>query len=406
MADNKVFAPLFVAGYGAGKSFVLVYNAVRDVLKFRGCKVGIYAPTHDLLELNLVPAIETYLDERGIKHAYNKSKHIMSLPGERQLLFRSMDNPSRIVAYEVYTSHVDEADLMATAKKGEEGWNRIIARNRQKWMKSKNVVHPDHFNMVSAYSTPESYKFTYQRWKKSPGDGYKYVVAPTRSNWNLDDSFVKNLEDTYTPAQCKAYLEGIWTNIFTGSVYSYYDRDKHNSDRTINKGDVLHVGQDFNYGGSCGCVHVHDDGKLIRVDEYAAQDTEQVVEVIKERYAGHQVIVYPDATGARGNSNAAPSDIAIIKQRGYQVKAKKINPRITDRINSVQRLLYNNRYAINVDKCPRGAEAIEEHAFSDTTGLPEKFAGPATIDDWNDAAGYCAAFLHPIKKINTQALEL
>ncbi len=219
MESHRVPFPLFVAGYGAGKSFVLVFNAIRDVMLFRGCKVGIYAPTHDLLSLNLVPAIEQHLDDRGIKHNMNHSKHIMRLPGDRQLIFRSMDNPNRIVAYEVYRSHVDEADLMVTLKKGKEAWDRIIARNRQK--------HPDldsHFNMVSAYSTPESYKFTYQRWKKEPGEGYKYVVAPTRSNWTLPDSFIANLEDTYTPAQCKAYLEGIWTNIFTGSVYSYYDR--------------------------------------------------------------------------------------------------------------------------------------------------------------------------------------
>ncbi len=161
MSDYRVPFPLFVAGYAAGKSFVLAYNAVRDVLLFRGCKIGVYAPTHDLLELNLVPAIEQYLDSRGIKNQYNKSKHIMHLAGHRQIIFRSMDNPGRIVAYEVYRSHVDEADLMNTAKKGNEAWNRIIARNRQKWLiGGTDKIHPDHFNMVSAYSTPESFKFT------------------------------------------------------------------------------------------------------------------------------------------------------------------------------------------------------------------------------------------------------
>ena len=268
MAQNRVFAPLFVAGYASGKSFILVHNAVRDVLSFPGCRIGVYAPTHDLLALNLIPAIEALLDERGIKHTHNKSNHILHLSGNRQIIFRSMDNPSRIVAYEVYRSHVDEADLMNTARKGEEAWNRIIARNRQR--------HPDksqHFNMVSAYSTPESFKFTYQRWKKNPGEGYKYVVAPTRSNWNLDESFIKNLEDSYTPQQCKAYLEGIWTNIFTGSVYSYYDSDKHDTPRVVKPGDRLHIGQDFNFGGSCGAVYIKEDDTLYMVDEFAMQDT-------------------------------------------------------------------------------------------------------------------------------------
>jgi hypothetical protein len=398
MAGNKIFAPLFVAGYGSGKSFVLVHNVVRDVLLFNGCKIGVYAPTHDLLSLNLVPAIEELLDARGIKHTHNKSKHIMHLAGDRQIIFRSMDNPSRIVAYEVYRSHVDEADLMTTAKKGDEAWNRIIARNRQKHMAAPNKKHPDHFNMVSAYSTPESYKFTYQRWKKNPGEGYKYVVAPTRSNWNLDASFIDNLNDTYTPQQQKAYLEGIWTNISTGSVYSYYDRDKHDTKRIIKPGDMLHIGQDFNYGGSCGAVYVNENDSLYMVDEFAAQDTEQIVETARDRYDGHHCIFYPDATGNKNSTNASASDITMLKTGGFRVRAKSINPRITDRINAVQRLLYNNRFFINKGKCPKSAEAMEEHAFSETTGLPEKFTTPASVDDRNDGAGYCPAFLYPIKK--------
>lgn len=398
MAENKVFAPLFVAGYGSGKSYILVQNAVRDLLLFPGCKIGVYAPTHDLLSLNLVPAIEQYLDERGIKHSYNKSKHILSVAGDRKIYFRSMDNPARIVAYEVYRSHVDEADLMATAKKGEEAWNRIIARNRQKWMVGIDKIHPDNFNMVSAYSTPESYKFTYQRWKKAPGEGYKHVVAPTRSNETLDPSYIANLSDTYTPQQQKAYLEGIWTNITTGSVYSYYDRDKHDTARIVKSGDTLHIGQDFNYGGSCGAVYVKEDGTLFQVDEFAMQDTEQVTEFVQDKYGKHHVYFYPDATGDKNNSNASKSDISILKQAGFSVKANKTNPRIVDRINAVQRLFYNNRLFINKTACPKSADAFEEHAFSEITGLPEKFAQPASIDDRNDAAGYCPAYLFPIKK--------
>jgi len=393
MDDALVPFPLFVAGYGAGKSTVLVFNAIRDVLLFTGCKIGVYAPTHDLLSLNLVPAMVALLESMGIPYTHNKQAHIINLAGNRQLIMRSMDNPARIVAYEVYRSHVDEADLMNTAKKGQEAWDRIIARNRQ-----KHPDHKKHFNMVSAYSTPESYKFTYQRWKKNPGKGYKYVTAPTRSNWTLDDSFIENLEDSYTPQQQKAYLEGIWTNITTGSVYSYYDRDKHNTDRTVMKGDVLHIGQDFNYGGSCGAVYVKNDDTLLMVDEFAAQDTEQVVDFVKGKYKDNRCVFYPDATGNKNNSNASISDIAILRGAGFQVRANKTNPRITDRINSVQRLLYNNRYFINESTCPNSASAMEEHAFSETTGLPEKFATPASIDDRMDSAGYCPAFLFPIRK--------
>jgi len=402
---------------------------------FVGCKVGCYAPTHDLLDLNLVPRVEAELDSLGILYKMNNSKHVMNVEGNRKIYFRSMDNPKRIVAYEVYSSHVDEADLMINVKKATESWDRIIARNRQKWMRltkrGKWKKDKRSFNMVSAYSTPEGYKFTHKRWKKEPGEGYKYVQAPTSSNWNLDKSFIKNLKDTYTPEQCKAYLLGVWTNIFTGSVYSYFDRREHSTNRVLQPREPILVGSDFNYGGSCCSIYVPitrfermsdtDRAKLNKyrmyeaqttpiglkmVDELTVQDTEQMVSVLQSNYSNRQITIFPDASGSHGNSNASISDISMLKQAAFQIKAHRSNPRIENRINSVQRLLYNNLFEINVEQCPKSAESMEEHAYSEITGLPEKFTGPATIDDRNDAMGYPPAFLFPIKKVVTTVRQL
>ncbi len=442
MARNGVPFPLFVGGYGCGKSEILVTNVVRDVMLFPGCKVGCYAPTHDLLGLNLVPRLELELDNLGISYTMNNSKHIMNLEGDRKVYFRSMDNPARIVAYEVYRSHVDEADLMATAKKGEEGWNRIIARNRQIRVKRNGKKSKKHFNMVSAYTTPEGFKFTYKRWKKEPGTGYKYVTAPTSSNWNLDESFIKNLLDTYTPEQCKAYLQGLWCNIFSGTVYSYFDRDTHHTDRVLKPGEPIYVSCDFNYGGSCAAIYVpklicdvegvnllkYQKKHIVKgqmsmpsrtelyrlqqpvglnlIDEFAVMDTEQMVNKLQGDYAGRAITMFPDATGNKNATNASSSDIAMLKQADFQIKAHSINPRIVDRINAVQRLLYNNLFSVNTIACPKSTEALEEHAYSEVTGLPDKIAGPATVDDRNDATGYCPAYLHPIKKLTTTTTEI
>jgi len=434
MRNYRIPFPLFIGGYGCGKSFILAHNAIRDMFSFYGCKVGVYAPTHDLLSLNLVPIIEQLLTQMGLTYKHNKQQHIIYCMGS-QIIMRSMNDPGRIVAYEVYASHVDEADLMTTVQKGDDAWNRIIARNRQK--------HPDkkqHFNMVSAYSTPEGFKFTHQRWKKKPGIGYKYVQAPTSTNWNLDITFIQNLKNTYTPEQCVAYLEGIWTNIFTGSVYSYYDRDHHNTDRILLPNEQIYAGCDFNYGGSCVAIYVpktmaevkhitkdelKDIGSkpmsirekkaylnlfkevgLNMVDEFVANDTEEMVEILNGDYAGHPITMFPDATGNSNSTNASASDIAMLKQGGMAIKANSVNPRIVNRINSVQRLLHNDLLSINKRTCPRTAESIEEHAYNDVTGLPEKIAKPGSIDDRNDAMGYCPAFLFPIKKTITHVRSI
>lgn len=395
MCAEKVPFPLFIGGYGSGKSFILVHNAAQDVLSFRGCKVGIYAPTYDLLELNLVPAFEQYFDSIGIKQRYNGSKHIMHLPGDRKLIFRSLADERRIVAYEVYTSHVDEADLMPMDK-ASTVWDRVIGRNRQH--------HPKYgINTkitIAAYTTPESFRFTYNRWKKSPGDGYRYVRAPTWSNITISIPYVRGLIASYTEEQQRAYLAGIWTNLTSGNVYSYFNPDIHHTNRVIRSGDILHIGQDFNVGGCCGAVFVIDrepEFGIHQVDEFADVTTEDVVETLQSRYAGHRCILYPDSTGNSERSNASPSDIAILKQARYEIKADPTNPFIEDRVNAVQRLFYRDMLKINRYTCPESWSARMEHAYNKLTGKPEKYAGPGTVDDRNDAGDYPLEKLFPIR---------
>jgi hypothetical protein len=102
---------------------------------------------------------------------------------------RTMDNPSRIVAYEVADSIADELDTL-TVDKARDVWNKIIARNRQK--------KPDgSLNTVGVATTPEGFRFVYERWQKNPAPGYRLIKATTMSNAaNLPDGYI----DSCAPA--------------------------------------------------------------------------------------------------------------------------------------------------------------------------------------------------------------
>ena len=44
---------------------------------------------------------------------------------------------------------------------------------------------------------------------------------------------------------------------------------------------------------------------------------------IKERYAGHKITIYPDASGnSRKTVNASESDISLLRRAGFTVKSK------------------------------------------------------------------------------------
>lgn len=60
-------------------------------------------------------------------------------------------------------------------------------------------------------------------------------------------------------------------------------------------------------------------------------DTPDTVRVITEKWKsqGHRIVVYPDASGKNRKTNSASiSDIALLQQAGFDVRAKSANPRL------------------------------------------------------------------------------
>ena len=191
------------------------------------------------------------------------------------------------------------------------------------------------------------------------------------------------------------YLEGEFVSLTQNKVYHYFDRNTHGTDRTIQPGDRLHIGVDFNVGGCCAVVFVIDDDKPAAVDEFVSYDTRDIINNLQSRYQGHDVTIYPDSSGRSERTNASASDIDILLSAGYRVDAPPSNPFIRDRVNAMNSMLAHGRMSVNVDKCPRFATAMETQGYNER-GEPEKFNSHPAIDDWVDAPGYCISYLFPV----------
>lgn len=381
--------PLFVAGYGSGKSFVLIASALRDLFENPGANIGIYSPTYDLNRLNLEPRFIDALDEAGARYMYNKSTAVISVRGYGDVIFRSMDNPLKIVAYEVFRSHCDEIDTLPR-QKAEAVWNKIIARNRQTVM----VDGTRQPNRVTAYSTPEGFGFTYHRWAKG-GEGYEYVTAPTYSNPHIPEDYIDNLRATYPGQLVDAYIEGKWVNLTSGVVYTEYDRVKCRSAETIRADDDLYIGCDFNVGKQAACVYVKRGIIWHLVDELVDMlDTPEMIRIIKSKWPGRRVYIYPDASGgSRKTVDASISDIALLGQAGFYVRAKKSNPAVRDRIMAANAAFNSGVVLVNDTLAPESAACLEQQIYKN--GEPDKSAG---VDHQNDAATYPIAYELPIVK--------
>jgi len=96
-SENKY--PAICGGLGSGKSAAGTMRLILLLLADKGANGAYYMPIYDLLRLRAIPGIETDLDRIGIGYTTNKSDYSISLHnGYGKIIFRSYDNPERIVA--------------------------------------------------------------------------------------------------------------------------------------------------------------------------------------------------------------------------------------------------------------------------------------------------------------------
>ena len=224
--DDFVFSdaqfPAFVGGFGAGKSEALVTRLLLQKLRYPRLDVGYFAPTFDLVRLIGFSRFEEKLTQWQLPYKLNKTEKLLHLGTGGSVVFRTLDNPERIVGFEVADAGIDELDTLKP-EHAAAAWNKVIARCRQK--KGPGVA-----NTCAVATTPEGFRFAYQRWEKKRAAGYAIYRAPTYSNPYLPAGYIDSLRTTYPANLLEAYVEGRFVNLACGSVYPDFCRVKNHTD--------------------------------------------------------------------------------------------------------------------------------------------------------------------------------
>lgn len=398
----------YVAGFGSGKTFVGCASLCKFSWESPRINAGYFAPTYAQIRDIFYPTIDEVAHAFGLSakiHASNKEVDLYSGKKYRStIICRSMEKPGTIVGFKIGQALVDELDVMK-ADKARHAWRKIIARMRY------NVEGVR--NGIDVTTTPEGYKFVYEQFVKAPrekpelGQLYGLIQASTYDNAaNLPDDYIPSLRDSYPAQLIAAYLRGQFVNLTAGSVYPDFCRIANNSDAEERPGEPLHIGMDFNVLKMAAVVYVIRDGFPIAVGEFTdIRDTPAMCDAIKQRFSGHGISIYPDASGKNTSSKSASlSDISILKEAGFSVLANSQNPLIKDRVLSVNSMILNaqseRRFKVNTARCPKFTEALEQQAY-DANGMPDKTTGH---DHLNDAGGYFLVYRYPVKK--PQAMQI
>ena len=370
-----------VCGFGAGKTYGLVSKAVTLAAQNIGFVSALFEPVAPMLRDILERTMDDLLTEWQIPYTFRVSPlpeyTLTFAEGQHTILLRTMETWNRIRGQNLCAIGFDEADT-APMRVAQNATHMALAR-----LRSGNI------RQFYAATTPEGFGWAYKTFKSEATEDTLLIQARTEDNPHLPIDFIPSLIENYPAALIKAYINGEFVNLTTGTIYDRFDRAKHViTDLPDIDNEPLRVGIDFNVTNMSAVIGIRSGNGLVIIDEISgAHDTDALGAEIRRRYPDHRIYGYPDASGGNRSTNAAQTDIQILGTYGISNQSPKANPPVRDRLAAVQALLENGKGEIRLrisHTCKRMIECLELQCYTEK-GDPDKDAGH---DHMNDALGY------------------
>lgn len=249
--------------------------------------------------------------------------------------------------------------------------------------------------------TPKGRNHFYDLWATgvNGADDWESFQYTTLQGGNVPEEEVEQArhdldERTFNQEYCAEFVT------YQGIIYYAFNRELSVLDINDN-GGTLHVGMDFNLDPMSAVICLRNGQDLYAIDEIVmfGSNTDEMVDELKARYPSRNIIVYPDpASRQRKTSAGGRTDLSILQNAGFSVKAKKQHALVRDRINSVNSRLRSNdgtRHLFVSPKCRQTIKSLERQTYKEGTSQPDKDGG---YDHMNDALGYLVEYLFPIRK--------
>lgn len=404
LTNDTAKACLYLGGLGGGKSFVLVLKMIIMKLRYPETDVLYVMPTYSMFRDVMFPILHELLEGTNVVYEINKSTGEIFFGCGGRCILKSGDDPSRIVGMNVSHCFLDELDTLATEKA------RLVFLNSS--ARSRVRLPDGKLNTIQIASTPEGYRFLYQMFDKKKPDNYTLIKASSRLNPYLSEDYFDNIIATAPNEMvARAYIDGDFCQMTSGTVYTAFDREKSHCDSIYRDGETLYISVDFNVLNMNAVVYAEREPLNFPQSQYHGKkqwhavahlhniaDTPELITVVQNKYSRSPIYMYPDASGKNASSKGATvSDISMLRSAGFHVRAKSKNPRILDRVNSCNSALKTGLIKINTDLCPELMEALESQIYNPATELPAKTVG-SSIDDVNDSFGYGIYYQFPLKR--------
>ncbi len=371
-----------VAGRRFGKTFLSTIEILRAAIGGKNRNVWYIAPTYgSAKEIAWDMLIHTIPEEYIAKT--NETALTIKLINGSTISLKGAEKPNNLRGRALDFVVLDEfADMQP------ETWSEVIRPSLSDRQGNSLFI-----------GTPKGRNHFYDLWATglTAQDGWDSFQYTTIDGGNVPAEEIEQArmdldERTFNQEYCAEFVT------YSGLIYYAFSREL--SVQPIeDTGGTLHIGMDFNLDPMSAVICLRHGQDLLAIDEIVmyGSNTDEMVAEIKDRYPDRHCIIYPDpASRQRKTSAGGRTDLSILQNAGFSVKAKKAHPLVRDRINAVNsRLLSGDgeRHLFVSPKCKQTIKSLERQTYKEGTSIPNKDG----FDHMNDALGYLVEYLFPIR---------
>ncbi len=272
---------------------------------------------------------------------------------------------------------------------------------KRTWFEVLRASVSDTLGSVFMCGTPRGYgNWSYEMFLKGKQDkewdSFQYT---TLDGGMVNKSEIEQARSDLDQRTFRQEFEGTFEN-YSGAIYYNFHPVDSVVDKQIDWTKPLHIGMDFNVSPMSAAVAQVERDKLYFVDEVViyGSNTDEMCEEIRNRYGTKlPIFIYPDpAARQRKTSAGGKTDLSILQNAGFDVKAKPRHTAVRDRINTVNSRLKDSkgvRHIFISKYCRTLIKGLQRQTYKEDTNIPNKEDG---FDHMNDALGYLVDYIKPL----------
>ena len=383
ISDETRFRVL-ISGRRFGKTYLAISELARFA-RFPNKKVWYVAPTYRQAKSICWNELKQRLDKVNWISKINNSDLSIELVNGSTIALRGADNEQSLRGIGLDFLCMDEfADIHPSA-----------------WFEVLRPTLSDKLGSALFCGTPRGFgNWAYDLYSKGLADKeWKSFQFSTLDGEQVSEKEIDQAKDDLDERTFQQEYLASFVN-YSGMIYYNFDRNKNIINEFNKNFNTLWIGLDFNVDPMAAVVCVVDNFNLYVVDEIQiwSSNTFEMVQEIKDRY-NYNIKIFPDpAARQRKTSAGGLTDLAILKNAGFNVFAKSKAPLVRDRINSLNTKLQNangipSLFILN--SCKNVIKSLERQIYKEGTNIPDKDSG---FDHFNDALGYLVDYMFPLRR--------